>query len=300
MKNLYIVGNGFDRYHGIPSGYGDFRRFVQSKDRKLHDSLEQFFNADELWSDFEQTLAYMDMDEVREYAGQFLVGYGDDHWSDANHHDYQYEVNEIVKSVTETLRKLFTEWILSLAIPTVAVLKLDATAQYINFNYTATLQKTYAIPETQVFHIHNQAQNASSELILGHGVKPEEEVEPQFESDEQREQYEMGQGDPRVEEGEGLIRDYYLKTYKDTATVIKENEAFFKSLSTVTEIRILGHSLSIIDIEYFREVAKNVSTSAKWIVSCHSDADKSHHLAALNAIGIDSANIRLVDMNYFK
>ena len=57
-KILYIVGNGFDIHHGVKSRYSDFKDYVQANGSDLYDTLEKYFNTDELWSDFEETLAY--------------------------------------------------------------------------------------------------------------------------------------------------------------------------------------------------------------------------------------------------
>lgn len=36
---LYIIGNGFDIAHGIPSKYSDFMNFVWEKDEQLGEFL---------------------------------------------------------------------------------------------------------------------------------------------------------------------------------------------------------------------------------------------------------------------
>ena len=33
MKNLYIIGNGFDKHHEIPSGYWDFHEWLKEKNK---------------------------------------------------------------------------------------------------------------------------------------------------------------------------------------------------------------------------------------------------------------------------
>ncbi|MCB8999333.1 MAG: hypothetical protein H6540_04595 [Bacteroidales bacterium] len=51
---LYIIGNGFDIHHGIKSKYSDFKDYVEKNDKVLFDSLEKYFNQDELWSDLKK------------------------------------------------------------------------------------------------------------------------------------------------------------------------------------------------------------------------------------------------------
>lgn len=105
---LYIIGNGFDIYHGINSRYSDFKNYVHVTDYELFQTLEKYFNTDELWSDFEETLAYIDADEIIDDASNYLVSYGADDWSDAYHHNYQYEVDRALSFVTVKLKNHFT------------------------------------------------------------------------------------------------------------------------------------------------------------------------------------------------
>ncbi|MBR6755416.1 MAG: hypothetical protein IKM15_00470, partial [Peptococcaceae bacterium] len=31
MKKLYIIGNGFDLHHGLPTSYADYKKFLQGE-----------------------------------------------------------------------------------------------------------------------------------------------------------------------------------------------------------------------------------------------------------------------------
>ena len=44
---LYIVGNGFDRAHEVPSAYSDFRKFLRN--HSLRKTLEDYIRDDALW-----------------------------------------------------------------------------------------------------------------------------------------------------------------------------------------------------------------------------------------------------------
>ena len=138
-KKLYIIGNGFDLYHGIPSGYWNFREYVEQVDNDLYEELNTYFNPDDLWSDFESTLEHLDTDEIVDYAMNFLESYSHPNWSDSMHHDYQYELERKIGIVTVSLKRHFTDWILSLEIKNHNNAKefgLDKNARFINFNYT--------------------------------------------------------------------------------------------------------------------------------------------------------------------
>jgi Bacteriophage abortive infection AbiH len=164
---LYIIGNGFDLHHGIPSAYSAFGRYLAERDRATAEFVARYFyvNSD-FWSEFEERLASFDSDKLVEDAAQFLVPYSADDWSDAYHHDYQYEIGRVVSALTETMRARFAEWVRQLPIPNPAAigavrLSIDATATFLNFNYTSSLQRLYAVPDAQILHIHGSAAGCS-------------------------------------------------------------------------------------------------------------------------------------------
>ena len=97
-KTLYIIGNGFDIYHGVSSQYSDFKEYLSNEDSSLHDIVEKFIPVQEDWSDLEDALADIDVDNVVDNASQFLMSYGAEDWSDAYHHDYQREGYRIIES----------------------------------------------------------------------------------------------------------------------------------------------------------------------------------------------------------
>ena len=91
FNHLYIIGNGFDLYHGLMTGYNHFRRYVQKNDVELYELIEKYYEykEDDFWYNFEENLATLDDFALREYARNFLEDYGFDKWRDAYHHDYQ-------------------------------------------------------------------------------------------------------------------------------------------------------------------------------------------------------------------
>jgi hypothetical protein len=289
-KRLYVIGNGFDLHHKIKSSYWDFKDFVKENYDNLFEALEKYFNEEELWSDFEQTLEYLDTDKIIDEASNYLVSYGADDWSDAYHHDYQYEIQNRIDIITEQLKIKFTEWILQLDIHAgidVPRLKLINNANYLTFNYTPTLEILYSIPAENIFYIHNKIVDKDSNFILGHSRKPSK-------SNSLNSGMNLEDQDVRVIEGNEILDKYFIDTYKSTETIIKENESFFSNLSTVEEIFVLGHSLSPVDIDYFNEIIKNIDVKkVKWKVSYNSNKDLEHHLVTLTGLGIEESLIHL-------
>ena len=109
---LYIIGNGFDLYHRIPSSYREFGTYLKANDRDTYQVVERYFDVDaEFWSEFEARLAAFDSDTLTDDASDFLISYMAKDWRDANHHDYQFEISQAIKAISETLRSRFAEWI---------------------------------------------------------------------------------------------------------------------------------------------------------------------------------------------
>ena len=45
-RTLYIIGNGFDIYHGIKSKYTDFKHYLYCNNRKVYDLFEKYYEYD--------------------------------------------------------------------------------------------------------------------------------------------------------------------------------------------------------------------------------------------------------------
>ena len=56
---LYVIGNGFDIYHDVPSGYNDYAQWLSDTCNETLDEIyETFGDCDEnWWYKFEENLA---------------------------------------------------------------------------------------------------------------------------------------------------------------------------------------------------------------------------------------------------
>lgn len=102
-------------------------------------------------------------------------------WSDSFHHNYQYEINEVVDKLSIGLKRQFTQRVYCLPIPSAleAPRRLDylnLDAEYLTFNYTNSLKSIYSIPDSKVLFIHGKAAQPDSNLTLGHAWSPKERV----------------------------------------------------------------------------------------------------------------------------
>ncbi|MCA1325146.1 bacteriophage abortive infection AbiH family protein [Herbaspirillum sp. alder98] len=263
---LYVIGNGFDLWHGIPSSLRDFKTNVLNTDSDIHRDVEEYLPAGEDWCDLECSLAELDADMLSNNLGHFMSAYGDADWSDSGHHDFQYEVEQVVERLSARLRKLFGTWIRSLQIPTaisaVRRLSLDPQAQYLTFNYTSTLHKVYGIAQRQVLHIHGCADDPDQNLVLGHAWAPESRRSLNDRED-------IEELDSRLAEANNIIDDYFSATFKPSKELIAQNRLFFDMLTNTERVLVLGHSLSTVDEVYFRALLRQPSVAAsQWVVAC--------------------------------
>lgn len=261
---LYILGNGFDLWHGIPSKYSDFRTYVEANDSDLFREMENYIPIDDWWSNLEASLADIDVDHLVESNQIYLSSYGSDDWSDSAHHDFQYEVQKTVKRLSMGLTERIAQWIRSVDVKRAGprrLHKIDVNATFLTFNYTDTLSVLYNVPDLNVLHIHGRADKLNEDLVLGHAWNPVSR--PSL-----NEIPDIEDLDTRLYEANEIIDGYFSSTFKPTDEIIKMNESFFKNIN-VQKIYVLGHSLSDVDAGYFQALLANHSCrAAEWNVAC--------------------------------
>jgi len=229
---LYIIGNGFDLYHEIPSSYWDFGQYLKAKDSQTYDFIDQFIGIDDtFWNELESRLANLDSDHLLEDMSGFLPSYAIPAASNLN----------------------------------VNALPLAAQARYLSFNYTDTLQKTYGIPNKNIVHIHGVAVEPNSNLILGHGYELPNKDPYRYESNPE-------DADIRVIEAISIVDDYFEETFKNTDVTIRLHDAFFKGLIDISHIYVLGHSLEAVDGPYFERILNCIDvTNVSWTITYYND-----------------------------
>jgi len=299
QRRLYIIGNGFDLHHRIPSSYWAFGEYLREVDSVTYENLERYLHLDsadedgawEFWANFEQALADFDADEAIEDASEFLMSYAAEDWSDSGHHDYQYEIERVVTSLSTNLKSRFSEWVRTLPIPEAppqaTALAIDTRALFLSFNYTATLSKTYGVAPDQIVHIHGCAAYGD-DLVLGHGWSPATKGSLNKNVDPER-------VDIREFQGNEILDEYFERTYKPTEKVIASRRSFFESLADVGEIYVLGHSMSDVDMPYFSEIARRSSPATAWLISYYGERDRTSKTEAMRKLGI--ARCQLIELS---
>ncbi|EHD2261712.1 bacteriophage abortive infection AbiH family protein [Vibrio cholerae] len=288
---LYIIGNGFDLYHKIPSSFQHFKDFVFSSNQELFDAVERYLPVSNNWSDLESALADVDVDEIIESALKFLAPDNSEDWGDGYLHDYKYEIENTVSVLSQVLLEQFRYWLLTLEIPNkdelcISPIVLDRNAKFLSFNYTNTLKIIYLTNDEEVIHIHGKIEDEYSDIVLGHSWSPSDIRSLNEVSD-------VDNMDARIVEGNNILDRYFQDTFKPVDEIIDKFNDFFESLEEVNEIYILGHSLSQVDFEYFEKVQKSVSQEAQWCASYYSESEINRHMSVLLKLGVAKEKMHL-------
>lgn len=310
---LIITGNGFDLHHGLNTSYYAFGYFLKLNDKKLYDNLIEYFYLPDLpsdpneldkskhylWCEFESNLAEFDTQSVLESFDEYRPKVGSPNFRDREWHAFSFVMQELLEEITDglfTQFKLFINQVIYPDISTSLKFALENEDLYINFNYTNTLQHYYGINNSQILYLHGNASLPNNWLILGHGIDPENFLEPPDEAPkgatyEERELWEQHMSDnydPVFESGKRMINQYFKKTFKNTRSVISSAKEFFSYLSHVNEVIIIGHSLSQVDMPYFSAIKQNVPSNATWTVTWYFENEREQHRLALLKIGVEN------------
>ena len=249
---LFIIGNGFDRAHGMLTGYGDFRRWLLKNNRfdviqELQNAYPAKINDDYLlWSEFEKALGEYDIDVVINWSWESLF------LTEISLGNQLFNNGFIDTQLPDIIDEAFTKWVRSISIATVkAYDNIPQDALYLTFNYTDTLEHLYHIPEQQVLHIHGRA-SKEDKLIVGHN----RQINPADYWDDNIEMRENNERMQRLTDMNTLCKPVF--------ELIERNESFFEGLGNIKDIHIIGHSCEAVDYPYFRKVKESVSTDIWW------------------------------------
>ena len=267
---LYVIGNGFDLAHGVPSSYSKFRDWLGRRS-DLRETLETYIRNDALWWNLEEALADLDLDTPSMAIPEMLDAFGA-YDPDAQMAGYYAAIDMAmnpVDTITNELPKKFRKWIESLSVDS-SVKPLSGLvkpgAKYLNFNYTEFAETLYGTKG--MYYIHGSRKNRKAKLILGHSYKkyvPDVSVKmPRFKDGFKRGMVNAAFDDAMVHAGW-----YDQATTKNSRQIIKEHESFFDGLSDIDTVIVIGHSLSEVDMEYFEKICSEIHSDAKWIFSCH-------------------------------
>ena len=277
MKKLFIIGNGFDLAHSLPTKYEDFRKYLVEKypeatsdevvvpyriylpdggykydDTQVVSLLLCLIGiAEELgdeWNDFEASLGKMeyslcfdDLDDVYDRNGEINPRH-----TANNNEDRAAEINGALRLI----ENYFSDWVNTIKITNAFGLREiknfkdlinPDTDIFLTFNYTKTLEVLYEVKD--VLHIHG-TQNENDDLVFGHG------------------------NDDDIGEALALhhfgahneIHELHRELRKPTEIVIDVIKFFFDRIisENICSIYFFGFSFSEVDIPYVYEICRSI------------------------------------------
>lgn len=270
---LYIIGNGFDLWHGLPTGYDQFYEFA----KELLDDIENYYSFNMShsgpWSDFENSLGRFEWEYFYEAYNHTDVS--SDSFKPSEVYGLEDEITDKADSYVEAVKESFREWIEGIDISEAQKkMSFPENAKFLTFNYTSTLQCLYGISGEEVFHVHGQADK--SELIFGHAETREEE--PDFDED----------GEPTrhmFSDAQGAAKYPFYAFQKPVSEVIESNDVYFNSIRETQKIIVIGHSFNDVDLPYFKKIADNAK-NAEWLVCYYMASEKLHFVQKLVGCGV--------------
>lgn len=279
MSTLYVIGNGFDLWHDLPTSYRHFYEFAEG----CLDELENYYSFDlheyEPWHDFENALGDFCWENFFDYYNEIDVGAED--FRPSFVYGLEDEITEQTDIHVTTIKEAFLEWIAQIDIREAnRKMLFPDDAQFINFNYTSTLQFTYGIDDSKVMHIHGRAEK-NDDLIFGHGADIIEESEIDEDGESNRTMFSDA-------EGAAKYPLYALK--KPVDEVLDKNGSYFNRLTGITEVIVIGHSLNNIDMPYFKKIVE-CAPGAQWKVCCYINEERTEHIQKLICCGIKLEHI---------
>ncbi len=263
---LFIIGNGFDINHGYKTNYLQFRNYLYANGSKyplgsLNLSLYFDDNSDELWSDFENNLEFIDFKQATDfYSPDFSNGMemSDKEWQ----REYSKgealvdSYNEVPENFLPALCRALEDFIIkeyrnnkNVSKKTYFEKLLTNDSIYITFNYTKTLEDLYGINSNNINHIHGEAypdyhrsyddfdsSYGDSDIVFGHANTKKKNYEPVSDED-------INPMNPNY--GLKNLNSFLQKDYR-----LSQVQDFLKN-KYITEIEIIGHDIGPVDDPYF-------------------------------------------------
>ncbi len=299
---IFIIGNGFDKGHGLKTGYWDFRTYLENlypdflyafeEHYYIYPRMDEDVKKKQLWNELETNLANIDEDVIIEQAVNIDMGLES---GDVGIEDTLYEYFTDEYKYIQLLAKYLKQWARTIRIRDIerrtTLINEFEDAIYITFNYTAVLETVYKISEGKIIHIHGSLRGRDGVPILGHGNKARiERIREKLQTAER----EFDEKEISICK---VVEDYYVQTYKDINKYMYK--LFGLSKKDVNEIIVIGHSLTGVDMPYFKNIDTFTHQKANWNVYYYSDREHQKMFDSLISCGIDKERIKMLQSDEF-
>lgn len=290
MATLYIIGNGFDLYHGFKTGYINFKEWLKNNHYEKYSIIEKYSQqgifSEPLygnWSNIEKAL---------------VLSY--EKFSVAEPIDDKLRISQkglkdmiITSNIIEVFQGLFNSWIFDINRFDISqysgriIKSLSNDDYYLTFNYTRTLEKVYKIAynkdgKLKIYYLHN--------CVIGETEKDKLDLS---DSHDVNKLVFGSYKNSNFASDVSTIKGYKTRFYKDPNLRIRNMEySFLSHIHCIDKVIVLGHSINSEngDMEYFKYLLDKYN-DVPWTVSWYNKEDLE---AKQNAL-IEYNNIKFVE-----
>lgn len=257
-KVLYIIGNGFDLHYGLETGVNTFKNILSQKyiDTVGINALELFDAYGVDWGEYEMSLSDLDLKSVQDLIMTY-PDYLSDHESDREDCIYNtnMHINQLTDAVSDSLHEMIQNANSQLRnLNYNELLPINECSPIVSFNYTSTLELLYGIKAYHIQGLYEEGDN----LIFGYKDMNSKNLLSRLEED-----YYV---DAQIDSINQLYAEFKKKIQ------IYQLEEYLNQIGDVDIVVVYGHSMSIVDYEYFVMINKLLSPS-EWNVSYHGESD---------------------------
>ena len=301
MGTLYVIGNGFDMHHGLPTSLAGVRDYAKDSafGRLYENGVFMMLAHQKLevhWNNLEENLANLDVDELMEQKREY---YDDD----PHENQFLYEVEVAIDAITLGLVQELCSYLIKAEKQDVEAdkqLRLDTNARFLSFNYTNTLERIYAIPSENICYIHGNLNNQAG-VVIGHAMKDSDyKPEPKVDMSTWPEEVIEAYTDAYSQDYESALESahsYFKKSFKDSGDCLTLASDFFYPLRDIDNVIILGHSLAEIDYVYFEYINQLVGMECQWWGTYYPSDEKESIYESLEMIVGDKNRVNVFEMS---
>lgn len=284
MRKLFIIGNGFDLFHRMPTTYNNLRAYFRQP-LEYHDWLgvtpdayymNPFYIMDQMIMEavFKQNdvegkrVIFVEHNSSIRQRVLLWIEKRKGHtvldksfiWRDFEEslgrvdfspHLDDYSGAPLMERAFDCLQSSFNQWIASIdttkIIPDKNILNLFDCENdiFLTFNYTATLEDIYKIQPQNIRHIHGMSGKG---IVFGHSGLNEEE-------------FLQLNSDPELINTAARL---FHKYTKNVEKIIDRNKDFFRRVDdSISDIYVYGFSFSSCDLRYIYEICHSAKM-ANW------------------------------------
>ncbi|MDL9981199.1 bacteriophage abortive infection AbiH family protein [Microbacterium candidum] len=271
MSSLFVLGNGFDLQHHLPTSYDPHLKALAIEGERFPGEWESYSIAGNLWAAVEEGLAYPDVDMILEHLEYYAPDVLSDRESDRD--GIIHEAEQLLSFPLDKFAQNADAELENTAAQEKFAGLFGQGDYFLTFNYTHTLQRLYGIAPSRILHLHGEV--GVNRLILGYapGGLRGTEILGKWDSEENFEFYRS-----RAYEAVARRMADFEKIYQHEAMT----EFIGQIPSSTGGIKIYGHSFGSVDRPYFDRLARSFD-GVPWTVFAHNDQALEDMCRALDA-----------------